>query len=468
MDEDFEILFVDDDRHILSLVEEYLSLQGYTVTVAENGLDAFELLKKKGFDIVFTDLKMPDFGGLELLEAIKEVNPETEVILVTGYGTIESAIKALKLGSYDYLQKPIKLERLKVLIDRIMEKKKLQKENMLLKRSLKERYKYDELVGVSHKLQEIYEIIDRIRQNSPTVLIQGESGTGKELVAKVIHQNSDRKDKPFVPVNCGAIVEGLLESELFGHVKGAFTGATRDTIGLFKAAEGGTIFLDEVAEINPAVQVKLLRVLQDKKVRPVGDTREYKVNARVIAATNKDLEEAIKKGALRKDLFYRLNIVSIKMPPLRQIKTDIPLLINHFLNKFNSRNKKKVVGLSSEAMDILLNYHWPGNVRQLVNVIERAFALGVNEIIQVTDLPSEIKKFEDNSKITGTVYTLQENEVILIKKALFKTGGKKAEAAALLGINITTLYRKIKRYGIPNEMLQNANYKSQFAHLRSA
>ena len=262
MDEDFEILFVDDDRHILALVEEYLSLQGYTVTVADNGLDAFELLKKKGFDIVFTDLKMPDFGGLELLEAIKEVNPETEVILVTGYGTIESAIKALKLGSYDYLQKPIKLERLKVLIDRIMEKKKLQKENILLKRSLKERYKYDELVGVSHKLQEIYEIIDRISQNSPTVLIQGESGTGKELLAKVIHQNSDRKDRPFVPVNCGAIVEGLLESELFGHVKGAFTGATRDTIGLFKAAEGGTIFLDEVAEINPSVQVKLLRVLQ--------------------------------------------------------------------------------------------------------------------------------------------------------------------------------------------------------------
>ncbi|UCF84963.1 MAG: sigma-54-dependent Fis family transcriptional regulator [Desulfobacteraceae bacterium] len=468
MDEDFEILFVDDDRHILSLVKEYLSLQGYIVTVVDNGLDAFELLKEKGFDIVFTDLKMPDFGGLELLEAIKEVNPETEVILVTGYGTIESAIKALKLGSYDYLQKPIKLERLKVLIDRIMEKKKLQKENMLLKRSLKERYRYDELVGVSHKLQEIYEIIDRISQNSPTVLIQGESGTGKELVAKVIHQNSDRKDKPFVPVNCGAIVEGLLESELFGHVKGAFTGATRDTIGLFKAAEGGTIFLDEVAEINPAIQVKLLRVLQDKKVRPVGDTREYKVNARVIAATNKDLEEAIKKGALRKDLFYRLNIVSIKMPPLRQIKEDIPLLINHFLNKFNSRNKKKVVGLSSEAMDILLNYHWPGNVRQLVNVIERAFALGVNEIIQVTDLPSEIKKFGDNSKITGTVYTLQENEVILIKKALSKTGGKKAEAADLLGINITTLYRKIKRYGILDEMLQNANCKSQFAHLSSA
>jgi DNA-binding NtrC family response regulator len=468
MNEDFEILFVDDDRHILSLVEEYLSLQGYTVTVVDNGLDAFELLKEKGFDIVFTDLKMPDFGGLDLLAAIKEGHPETEVILVTGHGTIESAIKALKLGSYDYLQKPIKLERLRVLIDRIMEKKKLQKENILLKRRLKERYKYDELVGVSHKLQDIYEIIDRISLNSPTILIQGESGTGKELVAKVIHQNSNRKDKPFVPVNCGAIVEGLLESELFGHVKGAFTGATRDTIGLFKAAEGGTIFLDEVAEINPSVQVKLLRVLQEKKVRPVGDTKEYKVNVRVIAATNKDLDEAIKKGALRKDLFYRLNVVSIKMPPLREIKEDIPLLINYFLNKFNSGSKKKVGRLSPEAMDILLNYHWPGNVRQLVNVIERAFALGVNEIIQVTDLPSEIRKFGDSSKITGTIYTLKENEIVLIKKALLKAGGKKPEAADLLGINTATLYRKIKRYGIPDEMLQNANYRSQFAHIHSA
>ena len=455
--DDFKILFVDDDRHILSIVEEYLSLLAYSVTVADNGLDAFKLLKERDFDIVFTDLKMPDFDGLELLAAIKNDRPETEVILVTGFGTIESAIKALKLGSYDYLQKPIKLERLKVLIDRIMEKKKLQNENILLKRRLKEKYKYDELVGASNKIQEIYEIIDKISLNSPTVLVQGESGTGKELVAKVIHKNSAHKDKPFVPVNCGAIVEGLLESELFGHVKGSFTGATRDTIGLFKAAEGGTIFLDEVAEINPSVQVKLLRVLQEKKVRPVGDTREFPVNVRVIAATNRDLDEAIKKGSLRKDLFYRLNVVSIKMPPLREIKEDIPLLINHFLNKFNSRSRKQVASISPEAMNILLSYHWPGNVRQLVNVIERAFALGVNETIQVTDLPSEIRKFGRDSKLTGTVYALKENEVVLIKKALLKTGGNKAEAADLLRINITTLYRKIKAYGIPVDTLQNAN-----------
>ena len=448
--EDFQILFVDDDRQVLSVVKGYLSLQGYRVTVAENGLDAFELIKERDFDIVFADLKMPEFDGLELLQAIKEYRSEIEVIILTGYGTIESAIKALKLGSYDYLQKPIDLERLKALIDRIIEKKKLQKENILIKRRLKERYKYDQLVGTSLKMQEIYEIIDKIGPRSPTVLIQGESGTGKELVARVIHQKSDRKDKPFVAVNCGAIVAGLLESELFGHVKGAFTGAIADKIGLFKAADGGTIFLDEVAEIAPSLQVKLLRVLQEKKIRPVGDTRELEIDVRVIAATNRDPEEAIKSGALRKDLFYRLNVVSIKMPPLRERKEDIPLLINYFLNKYEVRSKNRVISISPEAMDVMLSYHWPGNVRQLENVIERAFALGVGKTIKVSDLPPEIRNFGETSKIPGMSYNLRKNEIILIKKALRKTEGNKPEAAKLLGISITTLYRKIKRYQIPD------------------
>ena len=448
--EDFQILFVDDDRQVLSVVKGYLSPQGYRVTVVENGLDAFELIKERDFDIVFADLKMPEFDGLELLQAIKEYRPEIEVIILTGYGTIESAIKALKLGSYDYLQKPIDLERLKALIDRIIEKKKLQKENILIKRRLKERYKYDQLVGTSLKMQEIYEIIDKIGPRSPTVLIQGESGTGKELVARVIHQKSDRKDKPFVAVNCGAIVAGLLESELFGHVKGAFTGAIADKIGLFKAADGGTIFLDEVAEIAPSLQVKLLRVLQEKKIRPVGDTRELEIDVRVIAATNRDPEEAIKSGALRKDLFYRLNVVSIKMPPLRERKEDIPLLINYFLNKYEVRSKNRVISISPEAMDVMLNYHWPGNVRELQNVIERAFALGVDETIKVRDLPPEIRNFGQTSEIHEMSYNLRKNEIILIKKALRKTEGNKPEAAKLLGISITTLYRKIKRYQIPD------------------
>jgi len=446
--EDFEILFVDDEKAILSIVEEYLSLNGYRVTVVDDGSRAFDLIKERAFDIVFTDLNMPGFSGLELLTATKEHRPETEVIIVTGYGTIESAIEALKLGSYDYLQKPIKLERLKLLASRILEKKKLQQENVLLKRGWKERYKYDQLIGVTPKMQRIYEIIDRISLDSPNVLIQGESGTGKEVVAKSIHQNSDRRDQPFISVNCGAIVEGLLESELFGHVKGAFTGAFRDKIGLFEAAKGGSIFLDEIAEMASPLQVKLLRTLQEKKIRPVGDTRETDTDVRIIAATNRDAQEAIESGALRKDLFYRLDIVSIKIPPLRERKEDITLLVNHFLNKFNIRSKRKVMNVSPEAMDVLENFHWPGNVRQLENVIERAFVLGVDETIKLTDLPSEIREFGEIAIRKGMTYNLSENEIVLIKEALRKTAGNKAEAAELLGINITTLYRKIKKYNI--------------------
>jgi len=455
--EDFEILFVDDDRGILALVEEYLTLQGYKVTLADSGVKAFQLIEERNFDIVFTDLKMPEFSGFELLTAIRERRPDTEVIIVTGYATIESAIEAMKLGSYDYVQKPIKLERLKILIDRIVEKKRLEKENISLKRRLQERYRYNQLVGASTKMQEIYELIDRISHNSPAVLIQGESGTGKEVVARVIHQKSNRRNKPFIPVNCGAIVEGLLESELFGHVKGAFTGAIRDRIGLFQAAEGGTIFLDEIAEVSTALQVKLLRVLQEKRIRPVGDSKELEVDVRVITATNRDVEEAIRTGDLRKDLYYRLNVVSIKIPPLRERKEDISLLVKYFINRFNARSNKKVAGVSSETMDNLLSYHWPGNVRQLENVIERAFALGVEDTITMGDLPPEIRKFSETSKITEMTYNLRDNEVGLITKALEKTRGKKAEASELLGINITTLYRKIKKYGIEEKMLQNTN-----------
>jgi len=456
----FEILFVDDQREMLSLVDEYLSCHGYSVTIVDSGLKAFELVKERDFDIVFTDLKMPEFSGLELLTAIKKYRPEIEVIIITGYGSIESAIETLKLGCYDYLQKPFKFERLKILVDRIIEKKKLERENTLLKRRLEERSQYDELIGASHGMQELYDLIDKISSNnSTTVMIQGESGTGKELVARIIHKKSDRADKPFISLNCGAIVEGLLESELFGHVNGAFTGAVRDRIGLFKAAEGGTIFLDEITETIPSLQVKLLRVLQEKKVRPVGDTRELDIDVRVIAASNRDLDEAIKSGILRKDIFYRLNVVSIKIFPLRERKEDIPLLVNHFIDKYNSRGKRKIVSISPKTMDIMLNYNWPGNVRQLENVIERAFALGADEVIEVADLPSEIKRFGETLITEKPAYALRENEIILIKKALDKTDGNKAIAADLLGINITTLYRKIKKYKI--NQLSNLPVTSQ-------
>jgi len=451
--ENFQILFVDDEREILSVFNKYLSHQGYRVNVVDNGFKALELLKKKNFDIVFTDLQMPGFSGIELLMAIKEYRPETEVIIITGYGTIESAVDALKLGSYDYIQKPIKMDRLKLLIDRIIEKKRLENENILLKKRLKERYSYKELVGISPRMQRIFEIIDRISLNSPTVLIQGESGTGKEIVANVIHQNSNRKNKPFIPVNCAAIVEGLLESELFGHVKGAFTGAIKDKMGLFQAAEGGTIFLDEIAEVPRSLQVKLLRFLQDKRIRPVGSIKELKIDIRVIAATNRDPEEAIRNGDLRNDLFYRLNVISINIPPLKERKDDIAILIKHFLNKFNARSKKKLTSISPKALDILENYHWPGNVRQLENVIERAFALGVNKTITVNDLPSEIRKFGQNSGTDGTNYSLRKSEIILIKRVLRNTNGKKTEAAKLLEIDLSTLYRKIRKYKIDDKTL---------------
>ncbi|MDY6986507.1 MAG: sigma-54 dependent transcriptional regulator [Thermodesulfobacteriota bacterium] len=448
--QDIEILFVDDEISILAMVEKYLARQGYKITVADNGRKAFEMAKDRAFDVVFTDLKMPQFSGLDLLAALKRSHPETEVILVTGFGTIESAVEAFKLGSYDYVQKPIRLERLKALIDRILEKRRLQKENISLTRKLKLRNRCDKLVGVNPKMQAVHRIIDRISMDSPTVLIQGESGTGKELVARLIHENSDQKDEPFIPVNCGAIVEGLLESELFGHVKGAFTGSIKDRKGKFETAKEGIIFLDEIGELSAESQVKLLRVLESGEIQRVGSDKVIRVNTRILAATNRNLYQMTVDQKFREDLYYRLNVVSIKMPPLRELREDLPLFIDHFINKFNILSKRKLAGITTEAMDLLLAYHWPGNVRQLENVIERAYALGVDEKIQLEDLPSEITRFKEASKMTEGLLSLKENEIRLINQALQRTKGRKAEAAGLLGINVTTLYRKLKRYGISN------------------
>jgi DNA-binding NtrC family response regulator len=453
--EHFPILFVDDDQQILEVVSTYLMRNDYAVDTVESGLRALEQIKQKDYAVVFTDLIMPEISGLDLLKAVKETNPATEVVIITGYGTIESAIEALKCGGYDYLQKPINLERLKILIDRIVEKRRLQLENVLIKRRLKDRFNYDQLVGKSPKMQNIYDIIDRISTGSPTVMIQGESGTGKELVANVIHQNSVRKDNPFIPVNCGAISEGLLESELFGHVKGAFTGAIKDNIGLFKAADGGTIFLDEIAEVPPSLQVKLLRALQEKKIRPVGSTRESDIDVRVIAATNKNLEEAIENKSFRKDLYYRLNVIWVQMPPLREIKDDIPHLVNHFIKKFSKESHRQVTHIAPEALNLLMRYDWPGNVRQLENVIERAFALGTGEIILPSDLPPEICTIDRQLNLSPTNLNIVENEKVLIRRALQMTNGNKGEAAKLLGINTTTVYRKMEKYNMSTDALTN-------------
>ena len=378
---DFEILFVDDEVEILDTVGEYLSQEGYKAVLSDNGLKALGLVKERRFDVVFTDLKMPEFDGLELLAAIKEHRPETEVIIVTGYGTIESAITAMKFGSYDYIRKPIKLDQLKMLCDKIMAEKKLRDENIFLKKSLKQRNRYEGLIGISLKMQEIYEIIERIGRSSPSVLIQGEKGTGKEMVARVIHKRSDRTHKPFVPVNCGAIVEGASESELFDHIT-----------DLFDAARGGTIFLDEAAEIPPSLQPTLLHAFQQQDEPREGANGAREFDVRIIAATEKDPGQLVKHGTFREDLFHRLDLFSVKLPPLRERREDICLLVNYFLSIYCNAAGEKALTVSPEVMDVFLEYHWPGNVRQLENLIKRAIGAGAEKMIEVAHLPREMRK----------------------------------------------------------------------------
>ncbi len=386
--EDFEILFVDDDTTILSLVEEYLSAFNYRVSVVDNGLKALELIEEKNFDIVFTDFKMPDINGLELLALIKEYRPLTEVIIVTGHGTMESAIQAMKYGSYDYIQKPFKLEVLKILIEKIYEEKKLKQGNIILKSRLKERHKYDQLIGISLKMQEIYEQIDRMSDNSPNVLIQGESGTGKELTAHVIYKNSDRKQKAFVPVNCKSFGKGVAENQIYDHA-----------LNLFKSSAGGTIFFDEIAEIAPDMQAEISRAYTENFLPSAAVDDNPKAGVRLLAATNRNLVEAGGREIVNLDFLNCTNDVIIQMPPLRERKEDICLLINHFLAKFNTKRESTAMNVSPETLDVLLRYNWPGNVIQLENVIERAFALKVDLNIEVDDLPSEIKTFGEISKI---------------------------------------------------------------------
>jgi DNA-binding NtrC family response regulator len=372
-----DILFVDDDRAILEIVREYLAEIGYHVDVVDNGLAALERIKGKPYHIVFTDIKMPDIDGLELLSAIKEYRPETEVIIVTGHGSMESAIQAMKYGSYDYLQKPFKLNVLKIIIDRILDEKKLKQEKIVLKTRVKDRHRYDALVGVSLRMQEIYDTIERMRDASPNVLIEGESGTGKELAAHVIHRTSDRREKPFVTVTCQSIFKHVAPDRYGERI--------RELLG---SAQEGALFLEEVCELPAEAQAELAAVLREQSLLPEGDRRR---SVRIIAATNRSLKEAVVKGTLAKDLGPGLHQVFIQMPPLKDRKEDICLLINHFLHQFNARSPQKVLAVAPEVMDYLLGYHWPGNVIQLENVIERAFALGVELVVQIDDLPAEIR-----------------------------------------------------------------------------
>ncbi len=384
----FDILFVDDDRAILNMVDKYLTGEGYNVRLANSAMKALDLLKRRNFDIVFTDFKMPEMDGLELLSAIKEYRPDTEVIIITGHGTMETAIQAMKIGSYDYLQKPFKLDILKLIIDRILEEKRLQQERVLLKTRVKERHRYDKLVGISLEMQEIYEIIDRMKDSAPNVLIEGESGTGKELTAKITHKTSDRKAKPLVPIKCQSYLKGIPKKKTRAHF-----------VQLFESSAGGTLYLDEIAELPNTAQSDFMKAIQQKGGADARGAQSA-FDVRIIAATNRDLKELIERGDLTRDYFKHVNAISIKMPPLRARKEDICILIGHFLDKSNAPARKKILNVSQNAMDYLLGYHWPGNVIQLENVIERAFALGVEMTIHTADLPDEIKTFGKISKIS--------------------------------------------------------------------
>ncbi len=379
---DYRILFVDDDKDILMMVEQYLQMQGYDISTVNSGLKALDLIRDQDIHIIFTDYKMPEFNGLELLAAVKQYKPNIEVIIVTGYGSMESAVQAMKFGCYDYLQKPFKLDHLKLIIDRIIEEKKVEDKAALIRKRSRGRYKFESMIGISAPMQQVYELIETVAQQNPMVLIQGESGTGKELAARTIHDKSDRREMPFVPVNCGSITDGVPEKEMIDHVT-----------ALIKKVDGGTIYLDEIAELAPALRLSLLQAIE-------AEQKNKGISARVVAATGKEIKDIIDSGALKKDLFDLLNAVVITMPPLRERREDICLLIHHFLYQICTKQGKRVINISPEALDILMRYHWPGNLIQLQNVIERALALGVEDLIGPEDLPAEIQTFSEISKIT--------------------------------------------------------------------
>ncbi len=444
------ILIVDDEEDILYVLEGHLTRAGYSVTTARDGKEALARFREARHDLVIADVRMPKLDGLGLLRALREIDAGIGVIMITGHGSIDTAVEAMKVGAYDYLTKPFRhINEILLTVERALEKQRLVVEVQRLRRELGRRHQFGGLVGVSPAMQEVYDLIEKVAAQEATVMIQGESGTGKEIVARAIHALSARRDGPFIPVNCGAIAESLLESELFGHVRGAFTGAVTETKGLFRAADGGTIFLDEIAEISHSLQVKLLRVLQEREVRPVGSDRSIKVDVRVVAATNRPIEEAIQDGTLRKDLFYRLNVVPIQLPPLRERTSDIPLLVQHFMEAFNARTGKAVRAISAEALEILTHHPWPGNVRELENVVERAYALGAGPVITAKDLPPYLA-----SEPVGTLKTASPQRPVLLRdleaetilRVLRETGGNQVQAARLLGVDRKTIYRKVKKY----------------------
>ena len=449
-----KILVVDDDPQILEVIAEVLGEGGYTVEAAPDGTKAIKSIDAEFYDLVVTDLKMPEVDGMQVLRHVVEQSPDTMCIILTGYGTIESAVEAIKAGAFHYITKPIKSDEILMVVEKALKYRHLERENILLRQQLKKKYRFENFVGDSKPIQEVFELIEKVADTDSTVLITGESGTGKELIAKAIHYNSYRRDNPMVVINCGAIPEELLESELFGHEKGAFTGAHKSRMGRFELANGGTIFLDEIGDMSPNLQVKLLRVLQEQQFERVGSTRTIGVDIRIIAATNQDLFSAVKQAKFREDLYYRLNVIPIKVPPLRQRKSDIPLLVDFFLKKFGQEKQKHVKKFTAEAMDSVLKYEWPGNVRELENLVERVIILANGDEIVLDDIPEPIRgqaDTMDSPEITlpeGDIpfdHAVEEYEKRLILQALDETNWVKTKAAKLLKINRTTLIEKMKK-----------------------
>jgi len=446
--EAMKILVVDDEALVRDVVRKGLvRMGGYDVEVAQSGPEAIEKMEKEVFDLVLTDLKMPEMDGLELLKTIKGTRPEVMVILMTAYGSIETAVEAMKMGANDYITKPVNFNDLLIHISKAQKESSLLKENRLLRMEVKKRFEFNNIIGKSKKMQEVFSLIEKVALGSSTVIVYGGSGTGKELVAKAIHYNSPRADRSFIPFNCGAIPETLVESELFGHTKGAFTGAIQAKKGLFEEANGGTLFLDEISTILPSVQVKLLRVLQEKELMKVGSTERTKIDVRMIAATNENLEENMKKGKFREDLFYRLHVFPIFLPDLKDRREDIPLLAYHFLDLYSREAKKEIKGISKEAMKLLLEYYWPGNVRELENAIARAVIMTDQDQLGPNDFPKDLVEGFSEMIKRGVKdrKSLEDIKSEYIKEILKEVGGNKRIASEILRVNPRTLYRFEKK-----------------------
>ncbi len=464
------ILVVDDEAPLREGISSYLSQEGFEIQQASTGEEALSLLKETPFDILITDMKLPGIDGNTVLQEALSIYPDLIGIIITGYGTVESAVRAMKSGAFDYISKPFQLLEVSLLVKQALERRRLKQENAYLKTQLKEKYRFENIIGTSKPMQEIFQLVETIAATNSTVLISGETGTGKELIARAIHFNSLRKEQKIVSINCGAIPETLLESELFGHVKGAFTGAHQTRIGRFEQAHKGTIFLDEIGTMSPSLQVKLLRVLQEREFERVGGMETIKVDVRIIAAISATLKEMVERNEFRSDLYYRLNVIPVHLPALRDRREDIPLLTKHFVKKYCQNSNMEIKTVAQEAMKMLMNYSWPGNIRQVENAIERGVALvGPRNVIMPSDLPAEVQKTSANLFLSeiyipdeGVNFNTEVSNVEkeLIIQSLRKSGGNKKQAAKLLNLKRTTLIEKLKRLNLMEQVSPESSAKA--------